>query len=81
MSLTQHQQLYELQKCAVLIRGKKTPESRRASEARVAMFEAKLEHSNNENLFMDIDKPKPSKRSSPALDRKGNSTRQDHADF
>ena len=43
MSAAQCQQLYELQKKAGLIKGKKTPESRRALEARVAAHEAKSE--------------------------------------
>ena len=67
MSVAQCQQLYELQKRAGLIKGKKTPESSRALEAKVAMLEAKSE-------FTDIDKPKPSNKNKPALDRKGNGT-------
>ena len=36
MSMAQHQQLYKLQKKATLIKGKKTPESSKASEVRMA---------------------------------------------
>ena len=79
-SVVQHQQLYELWKRAMLIKGKKTQESNRALEARVAMVEAKSENSSNESLFADIHNPKLSNRSSPALDREGNGTRQSHAD-
>ena len=38
MSMAQCQQLYELQKKARLFKGKKTPESSRALEAKVAML-------------------------------------------
>ena len=79
MSVAQCQQLYELKKRAGLIKGKKTPESSRALEARVAMLEAKTDDSSNESLFADV-KPKANNRNNPALDRKGNSTRQSHAD-
>ena len=43
------------------------------------MLEAKTENSSNESLFAD-EKPKANNRNNPALDRKGNSTRQSHAD-
>ena len=79
MSMVQHQQLYELQKKARLIKGKKTPESSRALEARVAVLEAKTDNSSDESLFADK-KPKANNRNNPALDRKGNGTRQSHAD-
>ena len=80
MSVAQRKQLYELQKKARFIKGKKTPESNRALEARVAALEAKSEISSDESLFIDINKPKPSNRSNPALNRKKNGTRQSHAD-
>ena len=67
--------MYELQEKAGLMKDKKIPESSRGSEARVAVLETKSESSSNESLFTDIDKPKPSNRNNPALDRKGNSTR------
>ena len=79
MTAAQCQQLYELQKRAGLIKGKKTPESSRALIARVAMLEAKSENSNDESLFADM-KPIASNRKKPALDKKGNSTRQRHTD-
>ena len=79
MPAAQRQQLCELQKRAGLIKGKKTPESSRALEARVAVLETKSENSSNESLFTDI-KPTASKRNNPALDRKGNGTRQSLAD-
>ena len=79
MSAAQRQQLYELQKKAGLIMGKKTPESSRALEARVAAFEVKTENSSDKSLFADV-KPKANNRNNSALDRKGNSTRQNHAD-
>ena len=79
ISVGQCQQLYELQKRAGLIKGKKTPESSRALEARVAMLKAKSGNSSNESLFTDK-KPKDNNRNNPALDRKGNGTRQSHAD-
>ena len=41
MSTLQHQQLYDFQKKAGLIKGKKTPESSKAFKAKVAMLEAK----------------------------------------
>ena len=79
MSAAQHQQLYELQNKANLIKGKKTPESSRALEARVAMLEAKTGKSSNESLFTDA-KPMANNRNNPALERKGNGTRQSCAD-
>ena len=79
MSMAQHQQLYELQKKARLIKGKKAPESSRALEARVAMLEAKTDNSSNESLFPD-EKLKANNRNNPALDRKGSGTRQSCAD-
>ena len=80
MSMTQHQQLYELCKKAGLIHGKKTPESSGALEATVAVLEVKTDISSNDSLFSD-EKPKASNRNNSALDRKGNSSRQSHADF
>ena len=47
MSMAQHQQLYEIQKKAGPIKVKKTPESRRALEARVAMLEVETDNSSN----------------------------------
>ena len=54
------------------------PESSRALEARVAMLEEKTDNSSDEGLFAD-EKPKANNRNNPALDRKGNDTRQSHA--
>ena len=79
MSVAQCQQLYELQKKARLIKGMKTQESSTALEARGDTLEAKSENSSNESLFADV-KPTTSNRNNPALDRKGNDTRQSHAD-
>ena len=79
MSAAQHQLLYELQKKAGFIKGKKAPENSRALKARVATLEAKSENSSDESLFADT-KPFTGNRSNPALNRKGNSTRQSHAD-
>ena len=56
MSAAQCQQLYELWKKAKLIKGKKTPESSRALEARLTTLEAKSKNSGNESLFADINK-------------------------
>ena len=61
------------------MKGKKTPESSRTLKARVAVLEAKSENSSNESLFADV-KPPASNRNNPDLDRKGNGTRQSHAD-
>ena len=47
MLTAQHQQLYELWKRAMHIKGKKIPESSRALVARVAGVEAKTENSSN----------------------------------
>ena len=80
MSVAQRQQLYELWKKSRLIKGKKTPESRRTLEARVAELEAKSDNSSDESLFTDIHKPKHSNRNNLTLGRKGNGTRQSHAD-
>ena len=66
-------------KKARLVKGKKTPESGRALEARVAMLEVKTDHSINDSLFPDK-KPKASKRNNSALDRKGNGIRQSLTD-
>ena len=62
-----------------LIKDKKTLESSRALEARVAIHEVKTDNSSNESLFADV-KPKANNRNNSALDRKGNSTRQSCAD-
>ena len=79
MLMAQHQQLYKLQKKARLVKGEKTPESSRALKARVAMLEAKTDNSSNESSFTD-ERPKAINRNNPAPDRKGNGTRQSHAD-
>ena len=79
MSMTQHHQLYELQKKVRLIKGKKTPESKRALEVRVDVLKAKTDNSSNDSLFPEK-KPKTSNRNNSALDRMGNGTRQSHAD-
>ena len=79
MSVAQRHQLYELWKRARLMKGKKTSESSRALEAKVAVLEAKSENSSNESSFADM-KPTTSNRNNPALDKKGHSTRQSHAD-
>ena len=79
MSASQCQQLYELQKKSRLIKGKKTLETKRALEARVAKLEAKTDNSSNKSLFAE-ENPKADNRNNPALDRKGNGTRQIHAD-
>ena len=49
--MAQCQQLYELQKKAILKRGNKTPESKRFFVTRVAALGAKTEDSINESLF------------------------------
>ena len=69
--MVQCQQSYELHERSGLIKDKKTPETSRALEARVAMLEAKSDNSSDESLFADINKPKPSNRNNPLLDRKG----------
>ena len=76
MSVAQRQQLYELQWKAMFIKGKKTPESSRTLEARVAELEAKIDNSKDESLFAEFKKAKPNNRNNPALDRKGSGTRQ-----
>ena len=79
MSTAQQQQLYEFEKKAGLIKGKKPPERSRALEARVAMLEAKTENISDEGLFADK-KPKVNNRTNPALDRKGSENRQNCTD-
>ena len=79
MSMAHHQQLYKFWKKAGLIKSKKTSESGRALEAKVATLEAKTENSSNQSLFIDVEKPKSNNRSNPALNRKGSGTRQSHA--
>ena len=100
MSVAQHQELYKLQKKAGLIMVKKTQESRRSLEARVAALEAKTNNSSYQSLFTDVkiqsrvaafeaqpnnssyeslftdDKSNANNRNNPALDRKGNGSRQ-----
>ena len=55
------------------------PESSRASEARVAMLDSKTDKRNNESLFID-ERPKANNRNNPAIDRKGNGTRESCTD-
>ena len=50
MSTAQHQQLYELQKKAALIKNKKTPASSKTSEARVATLEVITDNSSKESI-------------------------------
>ena len=63
-----------------LLKGKKTPENSKALEARVSMLEAKTDNSSNVGSFIN-EKPKANNRNSPSLDRKGNGTRQSHANI
>ena len=79
MSMGQCQQLYELQKKARLIKGKKTTEIIRALEATVAALNTKIDNSSDESLFPGK-KPKVNNRNSPALDRNRSGTRQRCAD-
>ena len=79
MLMAQCQQLYELWKKAVLIKGKKTQESSRALEARVAMLEAITDNSCNESIFPN-ERHKANNRNNPALDRKRSGTRQSNSD-
>ena len=58
--------MYELQKKFQLIKGKKTPDSRRVLEARFAALEAKTDNSSNESIFMD-EKPKANNKNNPDL--------------
>ena len=76
MSVAQCQQLYELWKRVKLMKGKKTPESSRALEARVAMLRAKADNSSNKSLFAD-EKPNAN---NPANARKVSSTRESCTD-
>ena len=65
--------MYELQKNAGLIKGKKTPKNSRALEARVATLEAKTENNNNESIFAD-EKPKANnKNNQPLTEREAES--------
>ena len=80
MLAAQHQQSCEFSKNAEIIKGKKTPESYRALEARVTMLEVKTDNSSNESLFADVTL-KANNRNNPALDRKRNGTRQSGADI
>ena len=79
MLMAQHQQLYEVRKKAGLIKGKKAPERGRVLKTRLTVLEAKTDKSSKESLFID-EKLKTKNRNNPAVDRKGNSTRQSHAD-
>ena len=78
MSAAQCKQLYELQKKAGLVKGKKTQESSRALEARVAALDIKTDNSSD-SLFAH-EKPKANNRNNSALDKRGNGTRQSCAD-
>ena len=80
MLMAQHQQSYDLQKNAGIIKGKKTPGSSRALEIRLTALEAKPDNDSNESVFPD-ENPKANYRNNPALDRRGISTRQSHADI
>ena len=80
MLMGNNQQFYVLWKKAELIKDKKTQESSRALEARVAMLEAKTHDSSNDSLFA-YEKPKANNRNNPTLGRKGNGTRQSCADI
>ena len=55
--MAQHQQLYKLWKKAGPTKGKKTPESSRALEAREAMLEAKTDNTIDESL-LQMKRPK-----------------------
>ena len=79
MSIVQQQQLYKLQHNADFIKSKKTLESSKAFEARVAMLEAKTDNSSNRSIFGD-EKPKVNNRNNSTLDRKRSSTRQSQVD-
>ena len=73
MSIVQHQQLYKFIKKASLV------ESSRALEAREAALAVNTDKSSKESLFPD-EKPNANNRKNPALDRKGNRTRQSCTD-
>ena len=75
MLTAKHQQTYDLQKKVRLIKSKKTPESSRALEAKLAVLEVTTENSRDERLFADVQKPKANNRSNPALDRRGSGLR------
>ena len=45
----------------------------------MAMLEAKTDSSSNESFFA-VEKPEANNRNNPALDRKGNGTRQSYVD-
>ena len=79
MSMEEHQQLYELWKKAWLMKSKKTPESSRALEAKMALLEVKTDNSSNATLFTE-GKLKANNRNNPAIDKKGRGTRQSCAD-
>ena len=79
MSMAKCQQLYELQKRAGFIKGKKTPESSSAFEARVDLLEANSDSSSDESLFVD-EKLKANNKKNPALDRKGSRAKQSCTD-
>ena len=71
MWTAQNQQLYELQKKAGLIKGKKTSESSRSLEARVDMLEAKTNNNNDATIFLYKNpKDNDNNRNNPTLDRK-----------
>ena len=66
--------MYKLQCKVGLLKGKKTPESSKALEARVAINEVKTENSSNDSLLSDK-KLNANNRNNPALDRKESDTR------
>ena len=68
MLMTQQQQLCELQKKAAIIKGKETPRSSQALEARIVALEVKTDNSSDESLFAD-EKSKSNNRNNPASDR------------
>ena len=61
------------------MKNKKTLESSRALEGRVAMQEAKTDNSSNESLFAG-GKSKANNKNNPALDRKGSRIAQHHTE-
>ena len=79
MFIVQYQQLYVLQFEAEILKGKKTPDSNKVLEARVAVLGVKTDNSSDEHLFADK-KPKANKRNNPALDRKGDGTGKNQTD-
>ena len=75
MLAAQRHQLYELRHKAGPMIAKKTWDSAKKLEYRVTALEAKTDNQRNESLFT-AEKPTGNDWDSPALDRKGNDTRQ-----